>query len=477
MHEQFEERLVRLIEDSGVGQEVLGEVLARVSLRAPEETSRVEIAAGNPAARRPVDQRGIPQGTVSKAVKALMAESLLEEGERYLKSPDGRVVAPVRLGRGLAIAGVSLIQRAGAPYTVTTALLGLDGTTLLGPDYATITKTGPHAWASAPKVIYEQISRLFTQLNTERAAEGLAPVKLFGVGIEVGSPVYNGRVMPLSAQRPQPVVDLGGALSEFLDGDATIGVSVPIVVENDVNALAVLAIHEIHYVDSDFVVVGVFDEGIGGGLVMDGRVRRGGNGKAMEIGHLGVGFPPGEDPEALPPDPAAAVNARFSDPCQCGRFGHVDTLATPARMRAEIGIEVLRDRAGLRPGQPGFDHAQAIFARGGSALGRGLAHVSNIVNPSRVIVYMSDALANAKPATAAGAYVASMRHELSAAFAAGQHPDYIALRNLPADPTESALVGARAAAVCVLESFIEHALRLDGCTSGLRRASPKASAS
>ena len=70
-----------------MGQEVLGEVLARVSLGAPEETSRIAIAAGNPAARRAVDQRAIPQGTVSKAVKALMDEGLLEAGERRLVQP------------------------------------------------------------------------------------------------------------------------------------------------------------------------------------------------------------------------------------------------------------------------------------------------------------------------------------------------------------------------------------------------------
>jgi predicted NBD/HSP70 family sugar kinase len=477
VHEQFEERLDRLIEKSGVGQEMLGEVLARASLRAPEETSRVEIAAGNPAARRPVDQRGIPQGTVSKAVKALMHEGLLEEGERFLKSPDGRTVAPVRLGRDLAISGVNLIQRAGVPSAVTTALVGLDGTTLLEPDFANVTETGPSAWGGAPKVIYEQITRLLIELNRRRDAANQAPAELFGVGIQVGSPVYNGRVLPISNLRPQPVVDLGGGLSKLLDGDAAFSGSVPVVVENDVNALAVLAIHEIHYVDSDFVVVGVFDEGIGGGLVMDGRVRRGGNGKAMEIGHLGIGFPPGEDPEGLPPDPAATVNTGFSDPCQCGRFGHIDALATPARMRAELGINALRERAGLRPGDAGFDRAQAVFGRAGSALGRGLAHVSNIVNPSGMIVYMSEVLASPAAGTAAEAYTAGMRHEVSAAFAAGQHAEYVALRDLPADPTDSALLGARSVAVCVLESFIEHALRLDSCKSGLRRPSNKSAAS
>ena len=114
-----------------MGQEVLGEVLARVSLKAPEETSRIEIAAGNPAARRPVDQRAIPQGTVSKAVRELKKEGLLEDGEKLLRSPDGRLLEPLRLGSRYAIAGVKITQSREQPRQVTTALFGLDGSHVL----------------------------------------------------------------------------------------------------------------------------------------------------------------------------------------------------------------------------------------------------------------------------------------------------------------------------------------------------------
>jgi hypothetical protein len=62
---------------------------------------------------------------------------------------------------------------------------------------------------------------------------------------------------------------------------------------------------------------------------------------------------------------------------------------------------------------------------------------------------------------------------VAAAFAAGQHPGCIVLLDLPALRADSALPGARAAAVCVPESCVEHALRLDGCTLGPRRASSK----
>ena len=139
-HEQFQAMLDELAGKERIGQEVFGEVLARVSLKAPQETSRIEIAAGNPAARRPVDQREIPQGTVSKAVKALKAEGLLEDGERALSSPDGRPLLPIRLGSSYVIAGVKITQSGEQPRLVTTALLGLDGSRRLG-DYSTTKST------------------------------------------------------------------------------------------------------------------------------------------------------------------------------------------------------------------------------------------------------------------------------------------------------------------------------------------------
>ena len=109
--------------------------------------------------------------------------------------------------------------------------------------------------------------------------------------MEVGAPVYNGEVMPLSHDRSRHPVPLAEKLDRLFEADPSFDRPVPVIAENDVNALAVFAIHQIHYAVPDLVVVGVFDEGVGGGLVMDGRLRRGGNGRAMEIGHLAVGFP------------------------------------------------------------------------------------------------------------------------------------------------------------------------------------------
>jgi hypothetical protein len=134
-----------------------------------------------------------------------------------------------------------------------------------------------------------------------------------------------------------------------------------------------------------------------------------------------------------------------------------------------LGDADLDQLGGIGSQDPGFKRVHDVFARSGAALGRALAHVSNTVNPSRVIAYLPGALSEPKPDTAAAAYLSAVRQEVNRAFAAGDHNDYLTVRAFPTRPEDIALLGARAAAVCVLESFIEHALRLDGCTTTMRR--------
>ncbi len=458
-HEQFQDMLDELVGQSGVGQEVLGDVLARTSLRAPEETSRVEISAGNPTARRPVDQRAIPQGTVSKAVKALKEKGLLEDGEKLLWSPDGRTLSPLRLGSLYAMAGVNVVQAKEQPRHVTTALLGLDSSRVLST-----ADDAADSWDQVPNLIYQHVTSLKNACDQDRASRGLPPLRMLGVGVEVGAPVYNGEVMPLSRDRSRHPVPLAEKLDRLFEADPGFDRPVPVIAENDVNALAVFAIHQIHYAVPDLVVVGVFDEGVGGGLVMDGRLRRGGNGRAMEIGHLAVGFPLGQDPYSSP------AGTGFKARCSCGQLAHVDTLAPPRRIVEEFGGGTLEQISQINAHDPEFQRAQEVFKRGGAALGRALAHVTNTVNPSRVIMYLPAALADPKPDTAAPAYLGAVRQELTRAFAASDRPDYLRIHAFPANPHDVALLGAQAAAVCVLESFIEHALRLDGCKTGSGRS-------
>ena len=98
---------------------------------------------------------------------------------------------------------------------------------------------------------------------------------------------------------------LGAALSEALGG-------VRVVVDNDVN-VGTLAEHRLGAGQGASNVLGVFvGTGVGGGLVLDGRLRRGPTGMAGEIGHVVV-----------------RPNGRV---CGCGGRGHVEAYAGRAGM-------------------------------------------------------------------------------------------------------------------------------------------------
>lgn len=470
-HEQFQDLLDGLVRSSGVGQEVLGEVMARTCLRAPAETSRVEISAGNPAARRPIMQRALPQGTVSKAVKALMDIGLLESGERMLRSPDGRSLAPLRLGSVHAIAGAHITLSGDQPKQVTTALTGLDYSIVLGSTHNSV-----DSWEQVAGLIDRHVSTLKAASDDDRATRGLMPLRMFGVGVEVLAPVYAGEVMPLGPRGSRSLVRLSAEVCRLIETDPSFDRPVPVVVENSCNALAVLGIHDSRTVEADMVVIGVFDEGVGGGLVMDSQLRRGSNGQAMEIGHLSVEVSPGYVPETHElyasddqADRSSEFGVGFNRRCFCGHFRHINTLATPSCIQEEFGDGTLEQMSEIEADDQRFQRARDIFIRSGAALGRALAHVSNTVNPSNVIIYLPATLGDPKPDTAAAAYLTAARTEVGHAFAAYDRPNYLTVRMFPAKPEDAALMGAKAAAACVLEGFIEHALRLDGCSSSIRR--------
>lgn len=92
--------------------------------------------------------------------------------------------------------------------------------------------------------------------------------------------------------------------------------STSLVLDNDVNA-AVVAEHRLGAGRGFGDVLGVWvGTGVGGGLVLEGQLRRGPAGGAGEIGHVGVALDDGR-------------------PCGCGLIGHLEAYAGRSAMEAE----------------------------------------------------------------------------------------------------------------------------------------------
>ncbi|WP_097872283.1 ROK family protein, partial [Streptomyces sp. rh34] len=151
------------------------------------------------------------------------------------------------------------------------------------------------------------------------------------------------------------------------------GITGPAFTGNDVN-LTALAEHR-HGAGrgaQHLLCVATGHRGVGGALVLDGRLHSGSSGLALEVGHLTV------NPEGRP--------------CHCGGRGcldvETDPLAFLTTARREPGPEEsLLKQAGnlLRAeyGDPAVRHAaEALIDR----LGLGLAGLVNILNPDRIIL-------------------------------------------------------------------------------------------
>ncbi|WP_067495258.1 ROK family transcriptional regulator [Actinoplanes sp. TFC3] len=105
-------------------------------------------------------------------------------------------------------------------------------------------------------------------------------------------------------------------------------------------------------------------DGIGGGLVVSGRLVAGRYGVAGEFGHI-------------PADPAGDV-------CRCGKRGCLETVASvPAVLRAcrLAGLDDLA--AAVAAGEP---TATATVERAATAVGKVLANAALILNPERIVI-------------------------------------------------------------------------------------------
>jgi glucokinase len=156
----------------------------------------------------------------------------------------------------------------------------------------------------------------------------------------------------------------------------------PAVLENDANAAALGEYAFGAGQGARHMVYVTISTGIGGGLVLDGRLYRGATGAAGELGHMVI--------EANGPL------------CGCGRRGHLEALASGTAIAARGAEAVAR---GESPGiarkaaggvvtaahvtaaaVEGDPAAAAIIGRAGQAIGIGLTNIVNVFNPDLIVI-------------------------------------------------------------------------------------------
>ncbi len=171
-----------------------------------------------------------------------------------------------------------------------------------------------------------------------------------------------------------PCLD-GFRLAAALEGE----LKLPILIENDANAAAMGEMWQGAAVGAKTVICVTLGTGVGGGIIMGGKLWRGIDGSAGEIGHICV-------------EP-------FGPPCGCHGRGCVEVFSSATaivRLTKELGsrypdspLNQIRDLTSeiiYKQGLKGDELALEVFRRAGFYLGVGLASLINVLNPEMIVI-------------------------------------------------------------------------------------------
>lgn len=309
-----------------------------------------------------VRELGLGRNVISQRVGQLLDVGLLDEGQ-LAPSTGGR---PSRELRFRSEAGCLLVAELGAT-DLQVGLSDLSGQLL-------DQRVERCDVAAGPEQTLGRLEQLFDELLAARPADQ----PLWGAGVGLPGPVEFAQGRPIA-----PPIMPGWDAYPVRDRLAA-RYQAPTWIDNDVNVMALgelragigRAEHELIYVK-----VGT---GIGAGLVSGGRLHRGAQGAAGDIGHVSVL----DDESVL---------------CRCGNTGCLeaiaggyalarDGLAAASAGRSELlaatltstgGVTALDVRAAAGAGDP---VSIALLARSGRLVGRVLATLVNFYNPSLIVM-------------------------------------------------------------------------------------------
>ena len=310
-----------------------------------------------------VDRTGLSRSIVAQRLGELLERGLVVERERG-PSTGGR---PPRRLAFRSDAGHVLVADLGAT-SIDVAVTALDGRVLGHVDE-------PVDIAAGPEVALSRVETLFEDL---RATGARLPGRLWGIGLGVPGPVEFRTGRPVSPPI-MPGWD-GYPVRERLAARFR----APVWVDNDVNLLALGEWRAGVAAGYDNVVVVKVGTGIGAGIIADGRLHRGAQGSAGDVGHIGVS----DDPRVL---------------CRCGNTGCLEAVAggaaiardgeTAARQGSSARLAAVLEARGsvtaedvARAAADGDAVAAELLHAAGRSIGSMLAGVVNFFNPGLVVI-------------------------------------------------------------------------------------------
>jgi predicted NBD/HSP70 family sugar kinase len=290
---------------------------------------------------------GMSRSTVTQRVDALLAAGLLRESAGEAEGR-GRPAGTLAFDEAFGHVLVAGVHRDRVELTV----VDLGGRELHRREFAMPVAAGPGPVLGA---VETELDRLVTEA-------GIDPARTVALGVGVPGPVdvAVGRVMQppvMPGWHDYPVRD---RLAERL--------GVPVFVENDANLMA-LGEQRVHWASAPSLLLVTVGSGIGAGIVIEGRLYRGVDGGAGDIGHIRMH---GHD-----------------EPCACGAVGCLAAVASGdalARRLGSMGKDVARVEDVRRLVHEGDPDAIAAVRTAGRLAGEVLTTVVSVLNPEILVL-------------------------------------------------------------------------------------------
>ena len=203
--------------------------------------------------------------------------------------------------------------------------------------------------------------------------EGLKPDDVEGLGISVPGPVDDNGVVHRCVNLGWGQFDIDEEMKKHID--------LPVFAGNDANAAALGEAWKGGGKGCKNVVVVTLGTGVGGGIIVNGKILSGSQGSGGEIGHL-------------------HMNDNETEKCGCGKCGCLEQYASATgiarlakmKMDADNRPSPMRDARSLNAkvvfdaAKAGDELATEVTEEFGEILGKGLANIADVINPELFVI-------------------------------------------------------------------------------------------
>lgn len=217
------------------------------------------------------------------------------------------------------------------------------------------------------------LSDIAKAVDNKLAQEGISKDDVQGIGVGVPGPVNSKGVVNRCVNLGWGVLDVAAELSALTGIDVKAG--------NDANVAALGEMWKGGAEGSTDVIMVTLGTGVGGGIIVDGKIVAGSNGAGGEIGHI-------------------TVNKDEIEACNCGQYGCLEQYAsatgivrmakrklaktddaTTLRNTEELTAKLIFDEA-----KAGDAVAMGLVDELGEILGSALSNIACVSNPEVIVI-------------------------------------------------------------------------------------------